>query len=91
MRKAKKDPPKEHLKTAHKMTVEEYKRQFASKGGKARAQNMTAEERRNFALNAIRARWANVTPKEREEFRKKVSRAAKARWAKARKAAKDVS
>ena len=37
----------------------DYAKEFARKGGHARAQSMTPEERRKSALKAIRARWKN--------------------------------
>jgi hypothetical protein len=38
-------------------TEKDYSKEFASKGGRARAQSMTPEERRRSALKAVRARW----------------------------------
>ena len=49
---------------------------------------MTAEERQKSASNAAKERWANMTPAKKRAFAKKVARAQKARWARARKEGK---
>jgi hypothetical protein len=38
----------------------EYFRTMGKKGGKARAQKLSAERRKEIALKAIRARWAKA-------------------------------
>jgi hypothetical protein len=70
--------------------AESYATQFARKGGKARAKNLTPEQRSESARKAVEARWA----KQRAELKAlnegtkallKKSRAAQARLAKQKK------
>lgn len=42
------------------MTIEEYRKQFAASGGRARAAKMTAEQRSEACRKAVRARWAKA-------------------------------
>jgi hypothetical protein len=49
----------------------------ASKGGKARARSMTAEERRESASKAGKARLKKISPERRKEIARK---AIAARW-----------
>ncbi len=41
----------------------QYAAEFARRGGKARAKNLTAERRRAIAREAARARWAKAKKK----------------------------
>lgn len=52
---------------------------FTSRGGKARAESMSADERRASARKAATARWSDVPAKERS---KAAQKAARARWGK---------
>lgn len=51
------------------LDLKEYARAFASKGGKARAKKLNAEERKAIARKAAQSRWnkggKNVTRKKR--------------------------
>jgi hypothetical protein len=54
--------------------MDEFKRQFASSGGKARAKAMSKPERSEVAKRAIRARWDKyykTHPKPGKKKRKK--------------------
>jgi hypothetical protein len=56
------------------LTMDEFKRQFASSGGKARAKAMSKPERSEVAKRAIRARWDKyykTHPKPGKKKRKK--------------------
>jgi hypothetical protein len=44
----------------------DYAKEFASKGGHARAKSMTPEQRRKSALKAIRARWKKAKAAKKE-------------------------
>lgn len=57
-----------------------YASEFARKGGKARAQKMTAEERRESARKAVEARWAK-----QRELTKQIKEGSKALLDKAQK------
>ena len=66
--------------------ADSYASEFARKGGKARAQKMTAEERRESARKAIAARWAK-----QRELTKQIKEGTKALLAKAKKREASVS
>ena len=58
---------------------------FTSRGGKARAKSMTADERSESAKKAATAKWADVPAAERSRRMRVVI---EARWAKAKNWAK---
>jgi hypothetical protein len=57
--------------------VDAWIQDVTSRGGKARAESMSADERRASARKAATARWAAVPAKERTKTMRKVGRA---RW-----------
>jgi hypothetical protein len=66
-----------------KQEIREHFAKFGKKGGRARAQNMSAEDRSAAARKAVQARWAETPPEERSAIAKK---AVQARIAKRKKA-----
>ena len=56
-------PEPEHVEPEKDPAAVELGRRGGLKGGKARAQSMTAEQRRHAAQRAARARWGGSRPK----------------------------